>query len=135
MDPRSIAPVLADSARSVLQGMVESGVRRLLAVSVAGIHGTVDDRFTKYVVKPILGRVLRESFADARRMEETIGASDLDWTIVCPPRLTDRAAKGRIRSNTEGTVRGGFTITRADAAAYLLGAVGDAALVRKTVVN
>lgn len=155
MDPRSIAPVLAghdavlsalgprgtgpttvlaDSARSILQAMGESGVRRLLVVSVAGIHSTGDDSFTKYVVKPILRRVLRESFADARRMEETIGASDLDWTIVCPPRLTDRAAKGRIRSNTEGTVRGGFTITRADVAAYLLGAVDDTALARKTVV-
>jgi hypothetical protein len=31
-------------------------------------------------------------------------------------------------------VRGGFSMTRADVAAYLLGAVDDADLVRKTVV-
>ena len=44
------------------------------------------------------------------------------------------AAKGTIRSNTDGTVRGGFTITRADVAAYLLSAIDDAAVIRKTVV-
>jgi uncharacterized protein YbjT (DUF2867 family) len=86
------------------------------------------------VVKPILGRLLRESFADARRMEELVAASGVDWTIVCPPRLTNGAAKGTIRSNTEGTVRGGFSMTRADVATYLLRAVEDADVIRKTVV-
>jgi putative NADH-flavin reductase len=155
MDPQSIAPllpghdavlsalgprpkgpsdVMAASAASILQAMDESDVRRFVPVSVAGIHTRGDGPFTKYVVKPILQRILRESFADARRMEELIGASPLDWTIVCPPMLTDGSAKGTIRSNTEGTVRGGFTITRADVATYVLNAIDDAALVRKTVV-
>jgi uncharacterized protein YbjT (DUF2867 family) len=125
---------MVDSARSILQAMSEADVRRLLVVSVAGIHTTGDDPFTRYVVKPILQRVLRESFADARQMEDVVRASALDWTIVCPPRLTNGAAKARIRSNTKGTVRGGFAITRADVAAYLLRVVDDAELIRKTVV-
>jgi putative NADH-flavin reductase len=132
--PSGLSSVLTDGARSILQAMDESGVRRFLVVSVAGIHSTGDDPFTKYVVKPILQRILRESFADARRMEELVGASELDWTIVCPPRLTNGAAKGKFRSNTEGTVRGGFSMTRADVATYLLNAVDNAGLIRKTVV-
>ncbi|GAA2818407.1 NAD(P)-dependent oxidoreductase [Kribbella solani] len=155
LDPAAIAPVLAghdgvlsalgprpsgpsdlltESARSMLRALDESGVRRFLVVSVAGIHTKGDDPFTKYVVKPILGRFLRESFADARRMEELVTASTADWTIVCPPRLTNGAGKGRIRSNTEGTVRGGFTITRADVATYLLDVVADPGLHRKTAI-
>ncbi|HEY3563056.1 MAG TPA: NAD(P)H-binding protein [Kribbella sp.] len=155
MDPRSIAPilsghdavlsalgprpkgpsdVLARSARSVLQAMGDSDVRRFLVVSVAGIHSGGDGPVTKYVVKPIIQRILRESFADARRMEELVGASPLDWTIVCPPRLTNGTGKGTIRSNTEGTVRGGFTITRADVATYMLTAIEDATLIRKTAL-
>lgn len=136
LGPRGTGPssVLLDSARSILQAMGEADVRRFLVVSVAGIHTTGDGPFTKYVVKPILQRILRESFADARRMEELIRASELDWTIACPPRLTDAAAKGTFRSNTQGTVRGGFSMTRADVATYLLNAIGDAAVVRKTVV-
>lgn len=136
LGPRGRGPtsVLTDGVRSVLPAMEEAGVRRLLVVSVAGIHTTGDDPFTKYVVKPILGRILRDSFADARQLEEVVRASALDWTIVCPPRLTNGAAKGSIRSNSEGIVRGGFSITRADVATYLLGAVEDAAVIRKTVV-
>ncbi|MEV4264961.1 NAD(P)-binding oxidoreductase [Kribbella sp. NPDC049584] len=132
--PSGSSTVLTDGAQSILQAMGESEVRRFLAVSVAGIHSTGDDPITKYVVKPILQRVLRESFADARRMEAVVGASELDWTIVCPARLTNGAAKGTVRSNTEGTVRGGFSMTRADVAAYLLGAIDNAAVFRKTVV-
>ena len=126
--------VLTDGARSVVRAMGETGVRRFLIVSVAGIHTEGDGPVTKYVVKPLLQRMLRKPFADARRMEELVSASELDWTIVCPPKLTDGAAKGTIRSNTDGTVRGGFTISRADVAAYLLSAIDDAAVVRKTVV-
>lgn len=132
--PSGASDVLTGGAQSILRAMGDSGVRRFLVVSVAGIHGTGDGPVTKYVVKPILQRILRESFADARRMEELVGASELDWTIACPPRLTNGAAKGTFRSNTEGTVRGGFSMTRADVAAYLLGAVDDAELIRKTVV-
>ena len=153
MDPSSIAPVIAGhdvvlsalgprpkgpsdvltaSATSILQAMGD--VRRYLVVSVAGIHTGNDDPFTQYVVKPILQRLLRESFTDARRMEELVAASTVDWTICCPPRLTDKAAKGTFRSNTEGTVRGGFTMTRADVATYLLNAIDKTELVRKTVV-
>jgi putative NADH-flavin reductase len=125
---------MASSAASIVQAMSESDVRRFVVVSVAGIHTGGDGPVTRYVVKPILQRILRESFADARQLEDLIGASPLDWTIVCPPRLTNGSAKGTIRSNTEGTVRGGFTITRADVATYVLNAIDDAALTRKTVV-
>ncbi|MFD7156320.1 NAD(P)-dependent oxidoreductase [Kribbella sp. NPDC059898] len=153
MDPKSIAPVIAGhdavlsalgprpkgpsdilttGASGVLQALGD--VRRYLVVSVAGIHGGNDDPFTQYVVKPILQRLLREGFADARRMEELVGASTVDWTICCPPRLSDKPAKGTFRSNTDGSIRGGFTMTRADVAAYMLNAIDDRSVIRKTVV-
>ena len=136
LGPRPSGPtsVLSDGAASVIEASRATGVRRFLVVSVAGIHTTGDDPFTRCVVKPILGRFLRDSFADARRMEELVRESDLDWTIVCPPRLINGAAKARIRSNTSGTVRGGFSITRADVATYLLRAVDDDAVLRRTAV-
>jgi putative NADH-flavin reductase len=136
LGPRDRGPtsVLSDGARSVLRAMGDAGVRRLLVVSVAGIHTKGDGPLTRYVAKPLVQRIFKESFADARRLEDLVRSSSLDWTIVCPPRLTDGAAKGSVRSNADGTVRGGFTITRADVAAYLLGAVDDATLVRRTVV-
>jgi putative NADH-flavin reductase len=154
MDPMAIAPAVAgreavlsalgtrlsgpttvnsDGARSIIQAMQDAGIRRLLMVSVAGIHTKGDDPFTRFVVKPILGRILRHSFADVRQMETLVRNSGLDWTLVCPPRLTNGKRSGKVRSNAERNVRGGFTIARADVAAYLLGAVQADELVRATV--
>jgi putative NADH-flavin reductase len=154
MDPVAIAPAVAgreavlsalgtrvsgpttvnsDGARSIIQAMQDAGVRRLLMVSVAGIHTKGDDPFTRFVVKPILGRILRHSFADVRQMETLVRNSGLDWTLVCPPRLTNGKRSGKVRSSAERNVRGGFTIARADVAAYLLGAVQADELVGATV--
>ena len=125
--------VNSDGARSIIQAMQDAGVRRLLMVSVAGIHTKGDDPFTRFVVKPILGQILRHSFADVRQMETLVRNSGLDWTLVCPPRLTNGKFSGKVRSNAERNVRGGFTIARADVAAYLLGAVQADELVGATV--
>jgi putative NADH-flavin reductase len=125
--------VNSDGARSIIQAMQDAGVRRLLMVSVAGIHTNGDDPFTRFVVKPILGRILRHSFADVRQMETLVRNSGLDWTLVCPPRLTNGKGGGKVRSNAERNVRGGFTIARTDVADYLLGAVQADELVGATV--
>lgn len=154
MDPAAIAPAVAGrdvilsalgsrisgpttvnsaGARSIMQAMHDTGVRRLLMVSVAGIHTKGDDPFTRFVVKPILGRVLRHSFADVRLMENLVRASELDWTLICPPRLTNGPRAGDVHSNAQRNVRGRFSIARADVAAYLLGAMEDDELVGATV--
>jgi putative NADH-flavin reductase len=112
---------------------LERGVRRLIVVSVAGIHSAGDDPFTRFVVKPVLGRILRHSWADAREMEARVRKADLDATIVCPPKLSNAPAKGKLRSNKERTVLGGFSITRADVATYLLAAAADDAVIGSTV--
>jgi putative NADH-flavin reductase len=135
LGPRGTGPttVMTRGTQSIIQAM-ESGVRRLVVVSVAGIHSAGDDPFTRFVVKPVLGRILRHSFADAREMEAQVKKADLDATIVCPPRLTNASAKAKIRSKKERTVPGGFSITRADAATYLLTAAADDTVIGSTVL-
>ena len=58
-------------------------------------------------------------------MEEVVRASGLDWTIMLPPRLTDRPATGRIRRRVDANVRGSYTMSRADLATAVLRAVTD----------
>jgi putative NADH-flavin reductase len=66
-------------------------------------------------------------------METLVRNSGLDWTLVCPPRLANGKRSGKVRSNAERNVRGGFTIARADVAAYLLGVVQADEVVSATV--
>ncbi|MEU4671764.1 NAD(P)-binding oxidoreductase [Amycolatopsis sp. NPDC023774] len=77
--------------------------------------------------------MLRNAFADLRAMEAAIRASELQWTIVRPPRLTEGPATGRVRFSKHGALRGGFVISRADVATFLLDAAEDTALIGETV--
>jgi ribosomal protein L4 len=99
------------------------------------VSGVVDgdDPLNRFVAKPILARVLRDSNADMAAMEERIRAGGLDWTILRPPKLTDRPGSGRYRSRRDGNVRWGYTISRADLAHALLDALEDRSAIGQTI--
>ncbi|MGW5668720.1 NAD(P)H-binding protein [Micromonospora sp. NPDC003776] len=75
-------------------------------------------------VKPILRRYLREGFADFARTEQAVRDSDLDWTIMRPPRLTDGKHRP-YRTAIDRNVRGGITIARVDLALAILAALDN----------
>ncbi|NKQ54949.1 NAD(P)H-binding protein [Amycolatopsis sp. K13G38] len=135
LGPRGRGPttICRDGTEAIMVAMRRAGVHRLIVVSNSGMHTQGDGFFTRGIVKPILIRVLREGYADMSAMEERVGVSGLDWTIVRPPRLTNWAHSGRIASSTKGNVRGSFTIGRADLADYLLRAASDDSVIRTAV--
>jgi putative NADH-flavin reductase len=122
---RGPTTVRADAARVIIAAMRATGARRLVTISASGAHTTGDSLPIRLLVKPLLGRVLRHAFADMRAMEEIVRASELDWTIVRPPQLTDGPRTGRVRRQVGANVRGSFRIARADLAAAVLAAVPD----------
>lgn len=135
LGPRGRGPttVCADGIEVIMAAMRRAEVTRLVAVSASGAHTAGDGVLIRTFAKPLLGRVLRHPFADMLAMEERIRASALDWTIVRPPRLTNGAHTGNVRSRVDANVRGAFSITRADLADFLLRTVDDRALVRRAV--
>ncbi|GAA0237375.1 SDR family oxidoreductase [Cryptosporangium japonicum] len=125
--------VLADGARSLVRAATEVGVRRVLVVSASGAYTEKDDDLvTRALAKPLVRLFLRHNFTDTERMEQTIRASGLDWTIVRPPRLTDKPHTGRYRTGYQG-VRGGYTVPRTDVADALLSLVGQAESIGRAV--
>jgi uncharacterized protein YbjT (DUF2867 family) len=64
-------------------------------------------------------------------MERTIRASELDWTIVRPPQLTDKPFTGTYRVREGHLPRFGFNISRADVADCFIKALQDRATVKK----
>jgi hypothetical protein len=107
-------------------------VRRLVAVSASGAFIEPSDPFViRVVVKPLLGRLLRDAQADTRQMETEIWASSSDWTLMRPPQLTNRPARGRYRRMIDHNV--GRSIARADLADAILAALADPATIGHTV--
>ncbi len=134
--PRGSGPttVSQDSVRSIIEAMQESGVRRLITVSGSVVSDVGEGPLMSYLLKPIVRRtLLRHVCADMRRAEEAIGASNLDWTIMRPPRLTGQAATGTYRTAIDRNLPGGYTISRADLVTCMLSLLDDEASVHRHI--
>ncbi|OLT49001.1 NADH-flavin reductase [Saccharomonospora sp. CUA-673] len=126
--------VTADGARAACAAIRKTGGGRFVVVSASGAFTDGDSLPVRLLVKPLLGRVLRHEFDDMRAMEAIVrDSAEVDWTIVRPPRLTEGTRTGTVATRTDGNVRGAFTISRADLAAYLLTAAASPSLSRATV--
>ncbi len=75
----------------------------------------------------------QQGYADLARMEEVLRESDLDWTVVRPPRLTDRSVTGTYRTAYGQNIRRGVFVSRADVAHYMLRALDQPETFRRTV--
>ena len=128
------------------QAIAAAGVRRVIVVSAAPIgtvaspgrphppgHDPGDGIIIRYLADPIVKRALREHYADLARMEDVLRASDLDWTIVRPPRLTDKPVTGRYRTAYGQNLRRGVFVSRADVAHYMLSVLDNPETFHQTV--
>jgi putative NADH-flavin reductase len=106
-----------DLAQSLVPAMKSAAVRRLVVVSSAFL-------FSDAVVPALLGRLFfNDVVKDAADMERMIVASNLEWTIVRPPRLTDGSLTEHYRIKDSHLPGFGFTVSRADVAHFMLGEV------------
>lgn len=131
--PGESRTVQQDLVVPVIAAMRSAGVGRLVAISASGGVVDGDDPLSRFIAKPVLARVLRDANADMAEMESCIRRSGLDWTILRPPKLTDRGGSGRYRSRRDGNVRWGYTIPRADLAHAVLDALQDETTIRQTI--
>ncbi len=69
--------------------------------------------------------MLNEIYKDKDRQEEIVRMSRLDWTLVRPGMLTNGPRKGKFRRLVDLTGVTIGKISRADVAAYILGALED----------
>lgn len=95
-------------AATLTNAMLRTAVRRAVIVSTAFL-------FKDSIIPPtyLFGRLFFPSVvADASAMEQIVMASELDWTLVRPPQLTDKPQTGRYRVREEHLPVFGFKIAR-----------------------
>ena len=150
LGPRTKADVgiAARGTEVITEAMQAAGVRRVIVVSAAPIgtiaspgrphpprHDPGDGFIIRYLADPIVKRALRAHYADLARMEDVLrdSDSDLDWTIVRPPRLTDKPVTGRYRTAYGQNIRRGVFVSRADVAHYMLSVLDNPETFHRTV--
>jgi putative NADH-flavin reductase len=135
LGPRSNAEagVARQGTRAIVQAMQATGVRRIVVVSAAPIgtvpspgrpkpprHDPGDGFFMRNLLSPMTKVALRQHYADLALMEDVLRDSGLDWTVVRPPRLTDKPLTGTYRTAYGQNLRRGALVSRADVAHLML---------------
>ncbi len=127
---------LHPGASHIIAAMQAAGVSRLIWISS---HGVGDSRgrsgfLFERVFVPLR---LRAEFADKERQEALVSASDLDWTIIRPARLTNGSATGRLRAQPRLRISIRDSVSRADVAQFVLAELehGDHLLSAPTVAT
>ena len=108
--------VCTDGIRSAVTAMKSAAVTRLIAVSAHGVLETHD----KSLYSRAVWAGVAERMRDKETMESLITASGLNWTIVRPPKLSDRDAIGKYTVGTDLPIHLWSSVGRADLAAFLL---------------
>ena len=116
-------------AQALTQAMRSAGVRRAVIESVALL-------FKNSMMPPayFLGRLFfPDLVSDTSAMERIFRETDLEWTMVRPPQLTDATYSGKYRVLEGRLPRFGFKISRAHVADYMIRAVENRFAIRKVV--
>jgi putative NADH-flavin reductase len=135
LGPRSNAEagIASRGTRAIVQAMQATGVRRVVVVSAAPIgtvpspgrpkpprHDPGDGFLMRHLLNPLAKAMFREHYADLALMEDVLRDSGLDWTVIRPPRLTDKPLTGAYRTAIGQNLRGGAFVSRADVADLML---------------
>jgi putative NADH-flavin reductase len=120
--------LLRDSTTAMLEAMRRSGVRRYLVVSQGLLFPS------RNPIIWLLRKILARHVADSRAMEDLVRASDVEWTIVRPPRLQDGGAPHGYRLQVGARPSGARAMQRADLAAFLVDDAGKVEHI-KTIVG
>lgn len=128
--------VNSQGARNIIDAMRKFGVTRFVAVSTIGIADTVQrmSKLTHFVLRMVIGD---ERLQDAEMQEDVVSASELDWTLVRPPRLVDGDAKATVTAERELFTKFSAELRRANLATFMLSEAVNNNFVRTpvTVIN
>ena len=140
------AGVAWKGTKAITEAMQASDVRRIVVVSAAPIgtvpsparrhppkHDPGDGFFMRHLANPMVKAALRDHYADLAQMEEVLRDSGLDWTVLRPPRLTDKPVTGTYRTAYDQNIHRGMFASRADVAHYMLWALDQPETFRRTV--
>ena len=123
----SPAGLQTQGTQNIVQAMQDHQVSRIISLSGGGLPFEHDaPKFADKAIRFIMSIFAKKILDDAIQHAEVLKKSDLDWTIVRGPRLTDGAEKGAYRVSWIDQ-KSGTAISRADLANFLIKLVEEPA--------
>jgi putative NADH-flavin reductase len=111
---------------NILDAMRQTPIKRLICISAGGLDVNPEASFfVRLLTKYVLQRILKEPYADLRRMESLVRESDMNYTVLRPSRLLDKPVTGNYRTGINSNITKPFSIARADVAHFIVHHIGD----------
>jgi len=102
---------------NVINVMPAGEHRRLICISAQPVEiSPVIPLWQKWLIKYVLQKIFKNSYADLRILENLLRSSDLNWTIMRAPRLIDGPLTNEYRMVINGHLKRPFSISRSDLA-------------------
>lgn len=132
--PRSLVrcTLMRESTRILLPAMKRRGVNRLVLLSALGAGASA--AHAPLLLRIAFQTLLRQVGKDKAAAEELLGATEIDWTVVYPPSLTDGTRTGTYRSGEALELKGLPKISRGDVAEFMLSQVDQTTYSRKIAI-
>lgn len=117
--------------RLIVAAMKAHGIRRIVSLSGGGLPAPQDQpKLPDRVIRFLLRRLSPQVLQDAIDHHAVLTASDLDWTIVRGPRLTEGSPQGTHRVGWVG-VNASTQIDRDDLADFIVAQITDSTFLRQ----
>lgn len=135
LGPHGTGPttISQDSVHSIILAMQKTVTRRLITVSGSIVTDEGESPYMHLLKPAVRATFLRHVCADMRDAEAAVRDSGLDWTIMRPPALTNKPARGTYRTAIDSNLPHGFNVSRADLAACMLTLLDNPAAVHRHV--
>ncbi|MGH3758597.1 NAD(P)-dependent oxidoreductase [Actinophytocola sp.] len=132
-DRKQPTTVYSRGVANMLTAMADGGPRRIIALSADGVEPNPNVNIgQRLVMALIVARMFSHQYKDMLEMERLLAESDVDWTALRPPRLSDGEHTGTYRTSTE-PLKDSSTISRANLADCVVSRLADAESYRKVV--
>jgi putative NADH-flavin reductase len=131
---RAVPQIIAAMQQSAAQ---PKPVRRIIVLGSAGaLPSSLDKQpaWRRWIVENIIyNTFLKWPVASQISQWQNISHSNLDWTMVMPPMLTNAHARGTYRIDADALPRNGSRISRGDVADFMMHQIDSPQWIRKGV--
>jgi len=123
---REATVVYSQGVTNILQAMQKVGMDRIICLSAGAVEIAPNTSFLmKFLMKNILQKLFKYSYADMLLMEGILRGSNLNWTVIRPPRLLNGDRTGKYRTSINEFIPHMSTLTRADLADFIIHHLDD----------
>jgi len=124
----------SEGNKNLLKAMKNKGIRRAFFISASALEiSPVLPFYVRFAEKYIVQKILKHMYDDLRIMEKLVKEANMDWTIMRPPRLTDKPVTGQYRFALNSFLKNCLSISRADVAHFMINSITNEATYRTTI--